>query len=94
MCTWPPPTPPRCPPAHPKPPPQPHTHLPAPPPSHAHLQVVPGFRVRTIPVLGTTPAIFGLAAASWALCQLAGAPYTPAPHFRVPVRAGRGWLAG
>ena len=50
------------------------------------LQVLPNFRIRTIPVLGTTPAIFGLAAASWILCHLAGAPYTPEPHFLVPVR--------
>ena len=48
-------------------------------------QVLPNFRIRTIPVLGTTPAIFGLAAASWILCQLAGAPYAPEPHFRVAV---------
>ncbi|KAL4443221.1 hypothetical protein ABPG75_010976 [Micractinium tetrahymenae] len=46
-------------------------------------QVVPNFRIRTIPVLGTTPAIFGLAAASHILCQLAGQPYAPEPHFRV-----------
>lgn len=45
------------------------------------FQVVPGFRVRTIPVLGTMPAVFGLAAASWILCQLAGAPYEPEPVF-------------
>ncbi|GLI59189.1 hypothetical protein VaNZ11_001023 [Volvox africanus] len=35
-------------------------------------QIVPNFRVRTIPVLGTTPAIFGMAAASFVLCSLAG----------------------
>ncbi|GIL71550.1 hypothetical protein Vretifemale_1917 [Volvox reticuliferus] len=35
-------------------------------------QVVPNFRVRTIPVLGTTPAIFGMAAAGFVLCSLAG----------------------
>lgn len=46
-------------------------------------QVIPNFRIRTIPVLGTTPAIFGLAAASYILCQLAGQPYAPEPHFRV-----------
>ena len=45
------------------------------------LQVVPNFRVRTIPVLGTTPAIFGMAAASYILCQLAGAPFQGEPIF-------------
>lgn len=50
------------------------------------MQIVPNFRIRTIPVLGTTPAIFGLAAASHILCQLAGQPYAPEPHFRVQVR--------
>ncbi|GIL46180.1 hypothetical protein Vafri_3235 [Volvox africanus] len=35
-------------------------------------QIVPNFRVRTIPVLGTTPAIFGMAAAGFVLCTLAG----------------------
>jgi len=39
----------------------------------------PGFRVRTVPVLGPTPAAFGLAAAALVLCDLAGAPFTPAP---------------
>lgn len=34
-------------------------------------QVIPGFRVRTIPVLGTMPAIFGMAAASYILTFLA-----------------------
>ena len=46
-------------------------------------QIVPNFRVRTIPVLGTMPAIFGLAAASYILCQLAGAPFQPEPIFRL-----------
>eukprot|EP00897_Mesotaenium_endlicherianum_P004166 jgi/Mesen1/3778/ME000205S03031 len=35
-------------------------------------QVVPGFRVRVIPVLGTIPAMFGQAMASHVLTQLAG----------------------
>lgn len=30
------------------------------------------FRVRVIPVLGTSPAIFGMSLASWVLCYLAG----------------------
>ncbi len=33
-------------------------------------QVVPNFRVRTIPVLGTVPAMFGCALASFVLCKL------------------------
>lgn len=59
------------------------------PPAHLApcLQIVPNFRVRTIPVLGTTPAIFGLAGAAFILCQLAEAPFTPEPIFRVEV----GW---
>lgn len=48
-------------------------------------QIVPNFRVRTIPVLGTTPAIFGLAAAAYILCELAQAPFIPEPCFRVQV---------
>ncbi|KAF8378813.1 hypothetical protein HHK36_030162 [Tetracentron sinense] len=35
-------------------------------------QVVPGFRVRIIPVLGTVPAIFGQVMASYVVTQLAG----------------------
>uniref|UniRef100_A0A7N0T0V1 THIF-type NAD/FAD binding fold domain-containing protein n=1 Tax=Kalanchoe fedtschenkoi TaxID=63787 RepID=A0A7N0T0V1_KALFE len=35
-------------------------------------QVVPGFRVRIIPVLGTIPAIFGQVMASYVLTKLAG----------------------
>lgn len=42
-------------------------------------QIVPNFRVRTIPVLGTAPAIFGMAAASFILCQLAGSPFYGEP---------------
>jgi hypothetical protein len=40
---------------------------------------VPNFRVRTIPVLGTAPAIFGMAAASFMLCQLAGSAFDGEP---------------
>lgn len=47
------------------------------------MQVVPNFRVRTIPVLGTTPAIFGMAAAGYILCQLAGAPFESEPLIRL-----------
>mmetsp|Transcript_24272 Transcript_24272/g.76381 ORF Transcript_24272/g.76381 Transcript_24272/m.76381 type:complete len:116 (+) Transcript_24272:805-1152(+) len=41
-------------------------------------QVVPNFRVRTIPVLGTLPAIWGLVMATYVLTQLGGsAPRAP-----------------
>ena len=43
------------------------------------LQIVPNFRVRTIPVLGTAPAIFGMAAAAHILCELAAAPFSGEP---------------
>ena len=42
-------------------------------------QVIPNFRVRTIPVLGCVPAIFGMALASHVLTELAGAPYESEP---------------
>jgi hypothetical protein len=35
--------------------------------------------VRTIPVLGPTPALFGMAAASYILCTLARAPFEGEP---------------
>ena len=57
------------------------------------LQIVPNFRVRTIPVLGTTPSDFGMAAAGWILCQLADAPFETAPLLRInqqQVRVCRG----
>ena len=43
------------------------------------FQTVPGFRVRTIPVLGTLPAIFGQSMATHVLLHLADFPYTPEP---------------
>ncbi|GMH32893.1 hypothetical protein BSKO_00727 [Bryopsis sp. KO-2023] len=46
-------------------------------------QIVPNFRVRTIPVLGTAPAVFGMAAASFVLCQLAEQPYKSEPMFTI-----------
>uniref|UniRef100_A0A7S3QJN2 THIF-type NAD/FAD binding fold domain-containing protein n=1 Tax=Dunaliella tertiolecta TaxID=3047 RepID=A0A7S3QJN2_DUNTE len=49
----------------------------------ADYQVVPNFRVRTIPVLGTTPSAFGMAAAGWILCQLADAPFETTPIIRL-----------
>ncbi len=45
------------------------------------VQIVPNFRVRTIPVLGAAPAAFGIAAASWILCQIAGQPFQSEPIF-------------
>lgn len=54
--------------------------------------MVPNFRIRTIPVLGTTPAIFGLAAAAHILCELAGAPFVPEPCFHIQVPALLGEL--
>ena len=44
--------------------------------------------MRTIPVLGTMPAIFGMAAASYILCQLAEQPFTSEPLFHLQV-----WLS-
>ncbi|CAM9529955.1 unnamed protein product [Discosporangium mesarthrocarpum] len=38
---------------------------------------VENFRVRVLPVLGTTPAIFGQAMACWILCELGHKPFTP-----------------
>lgn len=43
------------------------------------MQIVPNFRVRTIPVLGTAPAIFGMACAAHILCELAAAPIIGEP---------------
>lgn len=52
-------------------------------------QVIPNFRIRTIPVLGTTPSIFGMAAAGYVLCELAGQPFDPEPLVRFPEKAIR-----
>lgn len=41
-------------------------------------RIVPGFRVRTLPVLGPTPAAFGGAAAAWVVGEVAGAPLAAA----------------
>jgi len=50
-----------------------------------HLQIVPGFRVGIVPVLGTMPSIFGMAAASHILCQLAEQPFNPEPIMAITV---------
>eukprot|EP00752_Nemacystus_decipiens_P012240 g10849.t1 len=39
--------------------------------------VVDNFRVRVLPVLGTTPAIFGQSMACWVLCEIGGKPFSP-----------------
>ena len=39
--------------------------------------------MRTIPVLGTTPAVFGMAAAAHIMCALAGAPLATEPLIRL-----------
>jgi len=46
-------------------------------------QVVPGFRVRIIPVLGSVPAIFGQVMASYVVTKLAGfqVEYEPVVNF-------------
>ncbi|KAJ1922003.1 hypothetical protein H4219_000350 [Mycoemilia scoparia] len=41
--------------------------------------VLPDFRVRIVPVLGTMPAMFGMAMATYTLTQLAGFPTDPLP---------------
>jgi tRNA threonylcarbamoyladenosine dehydratase len=38
------------------------------------LSVLPDFRIRILPVLGTMPAIFGYAAATHVICEVAGYP--------------------
>ena len=38
------------------------------------MQVVPGFRVRIIPVMGTIPAIFGQVMATYVVTQIASMP--------------------
>ena len=38
------------------------------------LSVLPDFRVRILPVLGTMPAIFGYAAATYVICEVANYP--------------------
>ena len=53
-------------------------------------QIVPGFRVRIIPVPGTIPAIFGQVMASYVITQLAGLDFQTEPvvnldldHYRI-----------
>ncbi|KAK0537554.1 hypothetical protein OC842_001607 [Tilletia horrida] len=44
------------------------------------LAALEDFRVRVLPVLGPIPAMFGLAAATYVLCEIAGWPMEPLPY--------------
>ena len=46
-------------------------------------QVVPNFRIRTIPVFGALPAIFGMACAAHVVTTLAGQGFDSEPVFRM-----------
>ncbi|CAK9237974.1 unnamed protein product [Sphagnum troendelagicum] len=48
-------------------------------------QVVPGFRIRIIPVLGTIPAIFGQVMASYVVTHIAGMPVPMEPVVNLDV---------
>ncbi|KAL6219449.1 hypothetical protein ACLB2K_007208 [Fragaria x ananassa] len=48
-------------------------------------QILPGFRVRIIPVLGTIPAIFGQVMASYVLTQLAELQVQPEPVINLAI---------
>lgn len=48
---------------------------------------LPGFRIRVMPVLGTMPAIFGQAMASYVLCALAGPSHAIEPFSAIPTSA-------
>ncbi|KAJ1659696.1 hypothetical protein IWQ61_001282 [Dispira simplex] len=41
------------------------------------FSILPDFRARIMPVLGTLPAIFGMVMATYVICQLAGFPLEP-----------------
>lgn len=49
------------------------------------MQVVPGFRVRIIPVMGTIPAIFGQVMATYVVTQIAGLPVQTEPVVNLDV---------
>ncbi|XP_059449189.1 tRNA threonylcarbamoyladenosine dehydratase isoform X2 [Corylus avellana] len=51
----------------------------------SNYQIVPGFRVRIIPVLGTIPAIFGQVMASYVVTQLAGVQVQTEPVVNLDV---------
>lgn len=41
------------------------------------FKVFDNYRIRIVPVLGTMPAIIGMAIASYVLCEIAGEPFKP-----------------
>jgi hypothetical protein len=49
------------------------------------MQVVPGFRVRIIPVMGTIPAIFGQVMATYVVTHIAGMPVQTEPVVNLDV---------
>jgi len=49
------------------------------------MQVVPGFRVRIIPVMGSIPAIFGQVMATYVVTQIAGMPVQTEPVVNLDV---------
>ena len=46
-------------------------------------QILPNFRIRTIPVFGALPAIFGMACAAHVVTHLAGQTFDPEPVLRM-----------
>ena len=46
-------------------------------------QILPNFRIRTIPVFGALPAIFGMACAAHVVTHLAGQIFDPEPVLRM-----------
>ncbi|KAJ3378681.1 hypothetical protein HDU84_007393 [Entophlyctis sp. JEL0112] len=48
-------------------------------PNADEYAVLPNFRSRILPVLGTLPALFGMAMASYVICRLAGFEMNPLP---------------
>ena len=46
-------------------------------------QILPNFRIRTIPVFGALPAIFGMACAAHVVTHLAGKTFDPEPVLRM-----------
>lgn len=54
------------------------------------LGVLPDFRVRILPVLGTMPALFGYATANHVICEITGYPneYNPGPKAREKLYEG------
>ena len=49
-------------------------------------QVMPNFRIRTMPVLGALPAIFGMACAAHVVTTLAGQPFDSEPVLHIQQR--------